>query len=236
MTGKRPTSNGKCDLCGAVFSKAAMTGHLKSCKKKAGRGEATGKLTKKEAFHLVVEGRYQPEYWMHLEVPAQATLDTLDRFLRDTWLECCGHLSEFEIDGRRYSAEPMDLMMGLMDDLPNVDDGSMDVKLKDVLTPGMKFEHAYDFGSTTHLRLKVVSKDESPLKPDEIRVLARNEPPTIPCANCGKPATQVCTQCMYSEEGEGWLCDECASKHDCEEPMFLPVVNSPRVGVCGYAG
>jgi hypothetical protein len=219
MAGKRPTSNGKCHLCGAVFSKAAMTGHLKACKKKAGGVETT----RKAAFHLVVEGRYLPEYWMHLEVPAEATLDTLDRFLRDTWLECCGHMSEFEIEGTRYTVEPMD-----------IDDESMDVKLKDVLTPGMKFEHTYDFGSSTYLRLKVVSEAASALKKNEVRVLARNEPPVIPCDKCGKPATQVCTQCMYA--GEGWLCEACAAQHDCEDPMFLPVVNSPRVGVCGYTG
>jgi hypothetical protein len=223
MAGKRTTSFGKCNFCGAVFSKAAMTGHLKSCKKKASGSEATEKTAWRQAFHLVVEGHYLPEYWMHLEVPAEATLEALDRFLRDTWLECCGHLSEFRIEGKRYSVETMDL-----------DDEPLDVKLKDVLSPGLKFEHAYDFGSTTHLRLKVVSEEESALKRNEIEVLARNEPPVIPCDHCGKPATQVCTQCMYS--GEGWLCEECAAKHDCEEPMFLPVVNSPRTGVCGYTG
>jgi hypothetical protein len=223
MARQRTISNGKCNLCGGVFGKAAMTSHLKSCRKKVDGSESPRKAARRTTFHVVVEGRYASEYWMHLEVPAEATLETLDQFLRDTWLECCGHLSEFTIEGRRYSVEPMDC-----------DDGFLDVKLKDVLAPGMKFEHVYDFGSTTHLRLKVVSEEENPLKRDEIRVLARNEAPVIPCDECGKPATQVCTQCMYS--GEGWLCEECAARHDCGEPMFLPVVNSPRVGVCGYAG
>jgi hypothetical protein len=234
MAGKRPTSNGRCSLCGAVFSKAAMSAHLKSCRKKTGSAQATEKPAKRRAFHLVVEGRYQPEYWMHLEVPAEAALDTLDRFLRDIWLECCGHLSEFEIQGVRYSAEPVDFMPVLMGEEEGSDETGMEVRLKDVLTPGMKFEHAYDFGSTTHLRLRVVSEGASSLKPNEIKVLARNEPPVIPCVVCGKPATQVCTQCLYS--GSGWLCEECAARHDCEDPMFLPVVNSPRVGVCGYTG
>ena len=223
MARKRPTSNGKCDLCGAVFSKSAMTTHLRSCKKKARASEAPQKAAKRRAFHLIVEGRDLPEYWMHLEVPAEAMLGSLDRFLRDTWLECCGHMSEFEIEGTRYPNEPMD-----------VDDESMDARLKEVLTPGMKFDYVYDFGSSTYLRLKVVSEDASDLKRNEIRVLARNEPPVIPCGNCGKPATQVCQECAYSEEG--WLCAECAAKHDCDEWMLLPVVNSPRVGVCGYAG
>jgi len=223
MARKRPASPGKCSLCGGIFDKAAMTQHLKSCKRKqeAAATPKTGAKTK--AFHLLVEGRYLAEYWMHLAVPAHATLDTLDRFLRDTWLECCGHMSAFEIDGTTYSVEPMD-----------ADEEGMDVKLKDVLAPGMKFSHEYDFGSTTHLRLKVVSEEQSGPTGRGIRVLARNEPPPIACVKCGQPAAQVCVQCLYS--GKGWLCEKCASEHKCDEEMFLPVVNSPRVGVCGYTG
>jgi hypothetical protein len=226
MARKRTISNGKCNLCGGVFDKAAMTSHLKSCVRKQNVSE-TSTAQKgpkgKPVFHLVVEGRYLPEYWMHLEVPASAALDTLDRFLRDTWLECCGHMSEFEIEGRRYSVEPID-----------PDDEYMDVKLKDVLSPGMKFNHNYDFGSTTHLTLKVVAQREGEIKNNQIKVLARNEPPVIPCSRCGAPAVRVCSECVYS--GEGWLCEKCARDHECGEDMCLPVVNSPRVGVCGYTG
>ncbi len=220
MAREKTVSSGKCNLCGGIFGKAAMTSHLKSCRKKQASSE---KPKKTATFHLVVEGRYQPEYWMHLDVPANATLDTLDRFLRDTWLECCGHMSEFEIKGTRYTVEPMDM-----------DDEGMDVKLKDVLSPGMTFLHAYDFGSTTHLKLKVVSGYESDATGKKVRILARNEPPAIPCGHCGKPAVQVCMECSYSKEG--WLCEEHAATHECGDESFLPVVNSPRVGVCGYAG
>jgi hypothetical protein len=220
MAKKRTTSKGTCSLCGGVFDKAAMTRHLKSCQQKhASPQEGKKTLT----FHLLVEGRYQPDYWMHIEIPAGATLDVLDQFLRDIWLECCGHLSEFEIDGTRYTVEPMDL-----------DDEPMNVKLKDVLTQGTTFLHAYDFGSTTHLKLKVVSEYKSELTGKKVRILARNEPPVIPCGLCGKPATKICMECAYSKEG--WLCDECAARHECGEEMFLPVVNSPRVGVCAYTG
>lgn len=220
MTREKIVSSGRCNLCGRVFDKSAMTSHLKSCRKKQAVSEKAKMGT---VFHLLVEGRYQPEYWMHLEVPANATLGMLDQFLRDTWLECCGHMSEFEIEGTRYTAEPMD-----------VDDEGMDVKLKDVLSPKMAFLHAYDFGSTTYLKLKVVSEDESDVTGKKVRVLARNEPPVIPCGGCGKPATQVCMECSYS--AEGWLCDGCAAEHECGEESLLPVVNSPRTGVCGYAG
>jgi hypothetical protein len=220
-------SNGKCNFCGSTFSKTAMTKHLKECKqkngvsKKSSSGQRTGKT---KSFHLVAEGRYAPEYWLHLEVPANAKLATLDNFLRNIWLECCGHMSAFTIEGQVYSVAPMS----------EFDDKSMKISLDKILEPGMKFYHEYDFGSTTHLTLKVISEEESGLKGKDIQVLARNEPPPILCDSCGKMATQVCTECLYSDEG--WLCDDCAKEHDCDEEMFLPVVNSPRVGTCGYTG
>ena len=48
------------------------------------------------------------------------------------------------------------------------------------------------------------------------------------------PATNICCHCIY--DGDGWLCDACLDKHECGEEMFLPVVNSPRVGVCAFEG
>jgi hypothetical protein len=112
----------------------------------------------------------------------------------------------------------------------------MDVPLADVLNVGTKFTHEYDFGSTTELRLRVVGEREGVPLDDEdpVTLLARNDPPDIRCVVCGEPATQVCTSCNWQDQG--WLCDKCAPKHECGEEMLLPVVNSPRVGVCGYTG
>jgi len=222
----RRVSQGKCNLCGGTFSKQAMTKHVKSCGSKDGVSETSASRSKQKTktFHLVAEGRYAPDYWLHLEVPADAKLETLDDFLRRIWLECCGHMSAFTIEGQVYSVAPMS----------EYDDKSMNIRLDRVLEPGMKFYHEYDFGSTTHLALKVVTEGESELKGKGIQVLARNEPPKILCDHCGKIATQVCTECLWS--GEGWLCDECAAEHKCGEDMLLPVVNSPRVGTCGYTG
>ena len=223
----RQMSKGQCNLCGDTFSKSAMTRHLKSCKQKEKESEKSSSSRvprKAEVFHLVVKGRYAPDYWMHLEVPADATLEDLDNFLRDIWLECCGHMSAFTIEGRTYSVAPM----------AEYDDESMEARLNEILRPGMKFNYEYDFGSTTHLSMKVVSQEQKQIKDEFITVLARNEPPSITCMSCGKMAAQVCTECLWS--GEGWLCDECAAEHKCGEEMLLPVVNSPRVGVCGYTG
>jgi hypothetical protein len=163
---------------------------------------------------------------MHLLVRADASLMELDRFLRAIWLECCGHLSAFTIHGDRYASDPIE----------DLDEEDMDATIREVLSPGAEFLHEYDYGSTTELALKVVSEYTGRPSSGEapVQLLARNEPPPLACGVCGRPATHVCTQCI--DLGEGWLCDECAQDHECGEEMLLPVVNSPRVGICGYTG
>ena len=225
--------NGKCSLCGGTYSKAVMRKHLKSCMENPGQHDKDG-TRKGNAFHIMVEGAHLPEYWMHLAVNTRTTLEDLDSFLRKTWLECCGHMSEFIIEKIRYIT-PFDTD-SIWEDMgfKSSKERDMNIALAKVLAPGLKFHHRYDFGTTTELVLKVISEFEGVIDRRSIKILARNEPPQIVCNVCGKIATKVCTQCIY--EGTGWLCDKCARKHECGEEMLLPVVNSPRVGKCGYVG
>src|SRR5678816_1773296 len=77
----RQTSTGTCTFCQGTFSKGTMTRHLSGCKQRQAELQAsatrgTGRPTK--ILHLVAEG-YGP-YWLHLEVRADARLDTLDTF------------------------------------------------------------------------------------------------------------------------------------------------------------
>ena len=97
---------------------------------------------------------------------------------------------------------------------------------------GDKASYKYDFGSTTELEIQVVRVREAAC-PEAVRLLARNEPPVWVCGVCGKPATQICTECVDSNP---LLCDEHAESHECGEEALLPVVNSPRAGVCAYTG
>ncbi|MFO8058093.1 MAG: hypothetical protein R6V10_12420 [bacterium] len=218
---------GKCYLCGRSFKKSGMTRHLKSClAARSDQGSAAGdKGFRGERFmHISIQGWRDDIYWMHVEISTEALLYDLDRFLRDIWLECCGHLSVFTILRTRYSVDP----------LAELDEEDMEVKMGEVLAPGMKFFHEYDFGTPTLLELKVISERVAPAGSESLRLLARNDPPDIECDVCGKPATQVCVACVYDEAG--WLCDDCARNHECGEDMLLPVVNSPRTGECGYCG
>jgi hypothetical protein len=209
-----------------------MTRHLQSCEQRVAMQDERGsrqKVKKSKAFHLVVEGYRLPMYWMHLEVSAGTTLAILDRFLRDTWLECCGHLSVFRISGFNYYVDAeMDAYWW------DMHRKNMQVKLEEVLSPGQTCSYEYDFGSTTELTVKVISEYEVETKGKVIQILARNTLPMVPCDMCGETATSICQQCIY--EDQGCLCDGCAKNHACGEEMLSPLVNSPRAGVCGYTG
>src|ERR1700676_2284235 len=122
-------SMGKCNLCGEIADQAFMTRHLSACCQSEASGllPASEKRPSAPSFHLAIAGRDAKAYWMHVAVPVTAPLSKLDDFLRHTWLECCGHLSAFEIGDNRYASEPMGKEM------------SMRARLSQVLEVGMKF-------------------------------------------------------------------------------------------------
>lgn len=224
----RQTGLGMCNLCANSFSRASMTRHLRSCNPPGSKLLAATKPAKQSpigSFHLFVEGRYNKAYWMHLAAPVEAPLSRVDAFLRQVWLECCGHMSAFTIAGQRYASEGM----------KDLGESGMGARLSRLLEPGMAFSYEYDYGSTTELNLKAVGLRGQGTNQGTIELLARNYLPQVACERCGsQPATQICTECAWKDQG--WLCDTCAADHECGTEMCLPAVNSPRAGVCGYTG
>ncbi len=227
-----PRSTGVCLMCGRTVGRASMARHVEAHLTEGAGPAAKGTRPRKtppNGFHISVDCPDAPAFWLHLDAPARATLADLDACLRRTWLECCGHMSAFEIRGVRYETEPWE---------SNLPVKGMESALGEVLAPGLAFTHEYDFGTPTVLRLRVVSMRTAGRRRRggwrNIKPLARNDPPRPVCSACGAAATRVCPQCAF--DGDPWLCDGCAPDHECGEEMLLPFVNSPRCGVCGYTG
>ena len=65
---------------------------------------------------------------------------------------------------------------------------------------------------------------------------ARNHAPEIPCDGCGAAAAEVCSEHLQYPDADARFCEECAADHDCGGNRYLPVVNSPRTGLCGFTG
>ena len=225
---------GTCALCGEGLTRQGARKHFASC---IPTHDLTGGSGEK-LVHVRVTAPGLPAYWLDLEIKAHAKLDALDSFLRRTWLECCGHLSAFEIGSVKYFSRGYDL--GFTQPYGRLgqrqtSERSMSARVGDALPAiGDRFEYEYDFGSTTTLQLAVVGERTGSIGRAAARLLAQNSAPLWPCATCGQPATSVCSYCL-GDEGSAFACAAHVSKHRCGETEgFLPVVNSPRMGVCGY--
>lgn len=204
----KPGSFGICELCGTRVGKAAMGQHLKKCL------GGTGSSARSPLLLLRAQPACKAIYWLDIAARPEAKLKNLDDLLRRVWLECCGHMSRF------YGSHQ--------------DQVGMNREIGEVLgSTGSHLGYVYDFGSSTELVVNHVGVVEAgPVK--GVRVVARNEAPSWPCDACGQPARMICGDCACGEGG--FCCETHAATHSCGEDMLLPVVNSPRMGVCGYTG
>jgi hypothetical protein len=220
---KSEQSKGACTYCGRAMTRGGMARHLPTCPARKeqiaaakGRSHPSGTF-----FHLQVQDAYSGQYWLHLEMAGSAPLQALDQYLRAIWLECCGHMSSFSIGGAWSGREI-----------------SPAKKAGQVLRPGVELTHVYDFGTSSETTIKVVAERQGQATTSyPLTLLARNEAPSFACMHCKREAAWLCLECMYEEEREGTLCEEHAQTHpheDYGEPV--PLVNSPRVGMCGYEG
>jgi len=206
MAGK--STKGICYFCGKSITKAGAKKHLMT-------HECT--VGDKQACMLIkVESPYLKEYWLYADIPLTSTLKSLDTFLRDIWLECCGHLSAF--------------YWGRYDKI------AFSSKISS-FSEGDTLSYEYDFGSTTDLKITFMGTYFRKKQRAHANLLARNDAPEYKCALCGKLAQIVCVDCMY-EDDNCFYCEECIEKHmdESDHEFTLPVVNSPRMGVCGYEG
>ena len=197
-----------------------MLAHLRGCVPAAGP----------TFLHLRVEGHKSRRHWIDVAADPSATLRHLDQFLRRLWLECCGHLSAFHAEGVQYTSS-----IDRTWPLGGPPERSQRASVGHVFTSiRQRVRYEYDFGSTTALTISVAGARPVTAAGPRVRLLARNEPPVWPCAICAQPATLICAYCRYDDEP--FVCDAHAGAHACGEEGLLPVVNSPRMGTCGYTG
>jgi hypothetical protein len=244
-------SEGICTFCSKTYKKGGINRHLIKELEEMSKNGKPGK-----SFLLKVEpdpswGR--SPYFLSIWMDGEMKMDELDNFLRKIWLECCGHMSAFVDVKKRAQTSGT---WGFFDAQELLEKGKvkqyekmmeeqsgeipMSRKVKNVFEKGKKLEYQYDFGSTTQLQIEVVA--EYPVKAEKkYFLLSRNEPLKIKCSSCSdKMATQLCSVCA-AYDNDAIFCDSCAKKHakecdDFDDYAAMPVVNSPRMGVCAYDG
>ena len=221
-------NQGKCYICGGMYSDKGIARHIRTCiADKCGINATNDNIPKQGTYLIKVQDRYQKEYYLYLLVDGCVLLSELDRYLRDIWLECCGHLSCFKIEGDEYDSHP---------DTAWNDEEGMDIEVGDVIDIGLSFSYTYDFGSSTMLGLKVMDVYQPIYEEKGIRLAGRNLMVKYPCSSCDREAVSMFEN--HEDGKQGLVCRNCMDrmKSENEEIYFSDPVNSPRSGVCGYDG
>jgi hypothetical protein len=108
----------------------------------------------------------------------------------------------------------------------------------EVFDDDTELTHIYDFGTESRTLIRTMDvREGAPTTEHPIELMARNHKPEAVCMECDREASWLCVECMYDEEASGTLCDEHVDNHPHDAygaPM--PIVNSPRTGMCGYTG
>ncbi|ALO27269.1 hypothetical protein [Leptospira borgpetersenii] len=211
---KKMKTNGTCAYCREEIQKnsGSIKAHISKC-------DSKNKSKKNKTSHhmlLLIEGKYNPEYWLVIKAKADTSLKKIDSFIRDIWVECCGHLSAFTVESG---------------------DIEMEEKIGQVFEEGFKVDYIYDFGSSTELSLSLIDEIEDGDEKD-IKIIFRNKDVDFKCYHCHNKAEMICPFCIHNRSG--LLCKSCIKNHECVEEegedLLLPLVNSPRVGECAYSG
>jgi hypothetical protein len=210
---QKETSTGMCHFCGETFVKSKMAGHLKTCKVRlASMKEEGGQVQR--LFHLFVEGTDRSSYWMHLEVPAAAMLVDIDDFLREIWLECCGHLSEFTIKGTSYASvaeEGWGVGFGAMEDEEvGVDNGS---ERSQPSAETIATQIAENLSAEMHADLKDVPVSQ--IEEKLVEMLSENLPPGVP--SLSSPEFRPFLHYMATALQQGKLAEEIEEMEQMEE-------------------
>jgi hypothetical protein len=213
---------GKCAYCGQEIVKNVVAKHLAAC------AQHQGAITKAESkqgeagalFHLRAQAAGLNQFWLDLEMRGSATLKDLDGYLKAIWLECCGHLSKFSVGGWQGKEIPKNR------------------SADEVFAPGVELTHIYDFGTSSLTLIKCAgTRKGKPITSRPIALMARNLMPECDCIKCKQPAAWLCMECLIEEDVWGTLCDEHKETHPHDNyGESVRLVNSPRLGMCGYAG
>ncbi len=221
MAGQKQ-SRGVCLFCEKETTKGAMTRHLLSCPRRLEASERAqnGLGDEETLLYLRVQDAYAKEFWLDLEMKGAAPLKKLDEYLREIWLECCGHMSEFSRGGWGSSKI-----------------GMSQTAVKAFLA-SPQLTHIYDFGTSSETLVTVVAvREGKALSKNPIALMARNLMPEVTCQNCEAISTHLCMECQHEDQKPGFLCAEHVKKHPHKNyGKPLKLVNSPRLGMCGYDG
>lgn len=249
-------SPGPCLICGAQIRADDAGSHVAACTRLQLQRSTHPPLQPDQIDRMPVLVRVRStalRHWLILAVNPAASLDRLDTFLRDRWLNCCEHGSHFELPPA--TEDP---------DVPQADPttafqrsaGRIPLIFSYATAPGQITYHSYDHENPTGSSLEhlervshpyaalaalVTTPEQSEPHTDQfVTVLAHNQTPEL-CFRCDAAAAWRYHVNPYLDPAPGpsappsalappYFCTSCAPR----ETAVTPLRNSPRAGTACY--
>lgn len=204
---------GTCLLCNEKVLHRTAKKHVLRCIELL---QSTRNRSSRKGETFLVKVTAGKHFWLYVDINAHNTLADLDDLLKKTWLEeCCDHLSCFVMSGTQCG------------------DNTMSQPVQSLFYDRLSFTYRYDFGNSTILQGEVVAVRPGELQQAPELVAQNTFPSGITCDYCQARPQHICSICGDC------FCNHCLDHchNNCEgNDCLLPVVNSPRMGVCGYTG
>ena len=244
----------QCLGCRKQLHNRSARKHLNTCIAKAG---ATAPKPMLLVSATASYGHTKNVYVLYTLMPKNATLRDIDEFLKEHWLECCGHLSTFD------SKQALFVSDGFEDGFAGGTNPSFDHRAAWAIPPDSDAHYEYDMGSTTCVSIRVQPAPDGAQDwlaqhgIDAGDPILQNLMPES-CDDCGQEATHfredktLCAGCFPESRqsfaelpaGKPQTCDHCentATHHHsqhmaCEgcrqhsHDHYRDLVNSPRDG------
>jgi hypothetical protein len=126
-------------------------------------------------------------YYIYAIIDGNSKFRDIDKYMRETWCECCEHLSLF------YKKRTTIIKKS---------------ELISEYKKGDKFRYEYDMCSTTIIYFEIIEKLEGEKNKKIINII-RNEEPKIKCVKCKKKSEYI------DRMGESY-CNTCSKKVETE--------------------
>lgn len=210
-----------CTCCNKKFGNRKIKDHVSECVKNTVT-EESGYLMEFMAYNDITN----TFHYMHALFGSKCKLSHIDKFLRDMWCECCGHMSIVHV----FDAET---------------DIRKDGKFRDLISKydeTNQFTYEYDMGDTTTIFFRILKKlnDNNSTK---YKLLYRNEQQNVKCDNYTKCKTFASH--IFYRDRHILYCKDCLDdivtklkkqNEDFDESNIMKqaITNSPRSGVLCY--
>ena len=205
-----------CKFCDKKFGVNKIVEHLPDCILNF-FNDKSGYLIEFISRSYITNKNYQ----MFAVFGKKCKFSHIDKFLKNEWCECCGHMSTLEVLKNKDDRETHSIKLStLISKYENTN-----INTNENIN---QFIYNYDMGSTTTVYFKILKKFSGDNNNSNVELLYRNEPFKIKCADFKK--CKGVSVCIY--EGDTF-CLECKNNLD-ESEYILNLLNSPLTGICGY--